>query len=96
MADKNYFRHGTVQVIAIAAASAQSTAFSPQTSHVKISTPAIGVWYKVGANPTADITTSVYLPPNWSDTIEVAPGEKIACIQPTAPAGTLNVAELLG
>lgn len=93
----NFFRQGAVQVVTIAVASAQVTnAFGATTGFIRISTPAVGVWYLVGANPTVTVANGSYLPPNWVETIAVAPGQKIACIQPTAPAGTFNVTELDG
>lgn len=96
MSDKNMYINGAAQVVSITAASVQSTAFGALTTHLMLASPGVGVWYKVGANPTADITTSAYLPPNWVWVIQVNPGEKLACIQPTTPSGTFNVVELIG
>lgn len=94
--NSTYFRQGATNVVTIAVASAQSAAFGANTSFIRISTPAVGVWYLVGANPTVTVANGSYLPPNWVEVIAVAPGQKIACIQPTAPAGTFNVTELDG
>ena len=97
MADKNYYRgSGPVQALTIAVTTTQSAAFGAQTTHVRLATPAVGVWYLISTNPVVTVSNGVYLPPNWVDYVEVAPGEKIACIQPTAPAGTFNVVELIG
>lgn len=89
-----FFRQGATQVITIAAGSAAcATAFGAFTNHVRLATPAVGVWYKVAPTPTAAITDT-YLPPNSVEIISVAPGDKIAVLQPTAPAGTFNITEL--
>lgn len=97
MADKNFYRQsGAVQALTIAVTSTQSAAFGAFTTHVRVATPTVGVWYLCGVNPVVTIANGVYLPPNWVDYIEVGAGEKIACIQPTAPAGTFNVVELAG
>jgi len=94
--DNNYYRVGPVQVISIAASSAAITnPWAAETTHVRLATPAVGVWYTVATTPVATISTSTYLPPNMFEIIAVAPGQKVACIQPTAPAGTFNVTELV-
>jgi hypothetical protein len=92
-----FFRQSTVQVVTLAVASAQvANAFGATTGFIRIATPAVGAWYLVGTNPVVTVANGSYLPPNWVETIAVAPGQKIACIQPTAPAGTFNVTELDG
>lgn len=94
MNPKIFFRQGTTQVITVAVGSAACTnAFGANTSYLRLATGSVGVWYKVGASPTAAITDS-FLPANTVEIIGVAPGEKIAVIQPTSPAGTFSLTEL--
>lgn len=53
-------------------------------------------WVKIGpGTPTADKTTSIYLPANWPETFQVSGNnkEKIAVIQDSA-GGTLSVTEM--
>ena len=94
MSQNIYYRPINGQAITVAITSAQcATAFAAQTIVIRLATGSVGVYYRTGVNPTA-VATDSYLPPNWIEYITATPGEKIACIQPTSPAGTFSVTEL--
>ena len=78
-------KHGTSQVIAVTLVSQQSAAFGAQTTMIRIAnSSASHLHYAVGANPTASNSTSVQLPINKIEYIEVSGGDKIAVIAPVA------------
>ena len=90
----SFFRPINPQVITVAAISAACTnPFGPQTSIIRLATGSVGVWYATGVAPVAT-NASIFLPANWFEYITATPGEKIAVIQPTAPAGTFSVSEM--
>lgn len=85
------YRLGATQTVAVGAASAASTAFTPGTFAVRVvATTACHI--KFNGTPVAT-TNDAYLPANWVAEYTVAPGEKLAVIQNTA-AGTLYITEL--
>jgi len=78
-------KHGASQVITVSLVSQQSAAFGAQTTIVRIANASTShLHYLVGANPTASNTTSVQLPINKVEYIEVSGGDKIAVIAPVA------------
>ena len=90
---------GTSQVVAIGAASVQSSAFqnvvtagSQQvTSCIQICAT-VACFVAVGANPTAVANTTMYVPLGTPIRLAVNPGDKIAVIQ-AASSGRLYVTE---
>lgn len=74
--------------ITTGAASAQSSAAPPRTTHARICATA-ACRYLIGANPTA-LAASTYLPAGVVEFIPCAAGLKVAAIQEAA-AGKLNV-----
>ena len=77
--------HGASQVISVTTSSQQSAAFGAQTTIVRIANASTShLHFAVGANPTASNSTSVQLPINKIEYIEVSGGDKIAVIAPVA------------
>jgi hypothetical protein len=78
-------KHGASQVITVTITSQQSAAFGAQTTIVRIANAGTShLHYQVGSNPTASNSTSVQLPINKVEYIEVSGGDKIAVIAPVA------------
>lgn len=82
---------GTSQVVAVGAASVQSTAMGAKTTVVQL-VSTVACFVKFAANPTAAANTSSYLPPNVPVNYAVNPGDKIAAIQAVG-AGSLYITE---
>ena len=82
---------GISQTVAVGGSSTQSVAFGATTTLVRcvVSTDA---WIKFGTNPTADKTTSIFMPSGSIDYFGVTPGFKVACLQDSA-SGNLVVTE---
>jgi hypothetical protein len=90
----HFGRLGTSQVIAVTTSSQQSAAFGAGTTIVRLANAATAhIHYAVGANPTASLTTSVQLPINQIEYIEVSAGQKIAVISGTS--STFSVTEIV-
>ena len=95
-------RNSTIQTIAYTGTSAVATnPFGAQTYAVKLqATSACCYIIGQGAQTAADNNTSVLLPANWIDIVQVTPGQSIAAIRKgtdgliTATSGTLWVTEL--
>lgn len=92
-------RNGTVQNVAIGAASAASAAFGVETWQVRL-TATSACYYVVTEGGTGSTTVAAttsngaYLAANVSpEYVSVTPGQKITVIQASA-AGNLNIVEL--
>ena len=87
---------GTTQVFTVTNSSVQSTAFGADTTMIRISCSLGHCHFLIGANPTANLTTSPMMPNNFSEIIRVNAGEKIAVIKDaTVTASTFSVTELI-
>lgn len=82
---------GTTRVVAIGGSSAQSVAFQASTSIVRVA-PTSDAWIKFGSNPTADITTSIFMAAGTVEYFGVKGGNKVAVLQDSA-AGSLSICE---
>ena len=82
---------GASQRVAVGAASAQSAAVGASTTLVRL-VATTDCHVAVGADPTADATSSALLPAGVPEYIEIYPGHKVAVIQNNA-AGFLFVTE---
>ena len=96
------WKQGTTQVVAATASStAIGTKFGAQTYAIRLSAN-LNCWYKIGdiSAPTADVTSSSYLPVHVIEYVKVNPGQFISVIQAatagadTATTGSLAVTEL--
>lgn len=98
----NALHHGTVQLVAYAAAggaSAPSAAFGPATYAIRIcATGAItatgGIRIAVGDGTPVASAASELLPLNWLEYILVNPGQKIAVLSNDTVTGSLSITEL--
>ena len=87
---------GTTQVFTVTNSSVQSTAFGANTTMIRISCSLGHCHFLIGANPTANLTTSPMMPNNFSEIIRVSPGQKIAVIKDSGvTASTFSVTELI-
>ena len=87
---------GTTQVFTVTNSSVQSTAFGANTTMIRVSCSSGHCHFAIGANPTANLTTSPMMPNNMSEIIRVSPGQKIAVIKDaTVAAATFSVTELV-
>jgi len=87
---------GTTQVFTVTNSSVQSTAFGANTTMIRVACSSGHCHFSIGANPTANLTTSPMMPNNMSEIIRVSPGQKIAVIKDaTVTAATLSVTELV-
>jgi hypothetical protein len=87
---------GTTQVFTVTNSSVQSTAFGANTTMIRVACSSGHCHVAIGANPTANLTTSAMIPNNWSEIIKVSPGQKIAVIKDaTVTSSTFSVTELV-
>lgn len=86
------YEQGPAQNVTAGAASAQSTVMGASTFAARVVSK-VDVWYKRGVNPTADTTTSQFLPAGVVLIIPIFAGEKLAVIQDSA-GGTVNIQPL--
>jgi hypothetical protein len=87
---------GTTQIFTVTNSSVQSTAFGANTTMIRVSCSLGHCHFAIGANPTANLTTSPMMPNNFSEIIRVSPGQKIAVIKDAAvTASTFSVTELV-
>jgi len=87
---------GTSQVATVTASSVQMTAFGATTTMIRIACGQGHAHYAIGTNPTASITTSPMIPPNFVEIVRVNPGQKIAFIKDaTITTSTVSVTELI-
>jgi hypothetical protein len=87
---------GTTQIFAVTNSSVQSTAFGANTTMIRVACSSGHCHISIGANPTANLTTSAMIPNNFSEIIRVSPGQKIAVIKDaTVASATLSVTELI-
>ena len=87
---------GVTQVFTVTNSSVQSTAFGANTTMIRVACSSGHCHFAIGANPTANITTSAMIPNNWSEIIRVSPGQKIAVIKDAdVTAATVSVTELV-
>jgi hypothetical protein len=87
---------GTTQIFAVTNSSVQSTAFGANTTMIRLSCSLGHCHIAIGANPTANLTTSAMMPNNFSEIVRVSPGHKIAVIKDaTTTSSTLSVTELV-
>lgn len=84
-------RPGNSQKIAFTGTSQQSSAFGVDVSIVQIFATE-DCYIKIGADPTANTTTSSFVPSGFILYYNAVPGEKIAVIRSTAN-GTLYITE---
>ena len=87
---------GTTQIFTVTNSSVQSTAFGANTTMIRVACSSGHCHISIGANPTANLTTSAMIPNNFSEIIRVSPGQKIAVIKDaTVASATLSVTELI-
>jgi hypothetical protein len=87
---------GTTQIFTVTNSSVQSTAFGANTTMIRLSCSLGHCHIAIGANPTANLTTSAMIPNNFSEIVRVSPGHKIAVIKDaTTTSSTLSVTELV-
>jgi hypothetical protein len=87
---------GTTQIFTVTNSSVQSTAFGANTTMIRLSCSLGHCHIAIGANPTANLTTSAMMPNNFSEIVRVSPGHKIAVIKDaTTTSSTLSVTELV-
>jgi hypothetical protein len=85
---------GTSQVISVTSTSQQSNAFAAGTTFIRIAnTSTAHVHYAVGADPTANTTSSATLPINSVEYLEVTGGHKIAFVCGTT--STVSVTQIV-
>jgi hypothetical protein len=87
---------GATQIFTVTNSSVQSTAFGANTTMIRLACSSGHCHIAIGANPTANVTTSAMIPNNFSEIIRVSPGQKIAVIKDaTVASATLSVTELV-
>ena len=87
---------GTTQIFTVTNSSVQSAAFGANTTMIRLSCSLGHCHIAIGANPTANLTTSAMIPNNFSEIVRVSPGHKIAVIKDaTTTSSTLSVTELV-
>jgi len=87
---------GTTQIFTVTNSSVQSTAFGANTTMIRLACSLGHCHIAIGANPTANLTTSAMIPNNFSEIVRVSPGHKIAVIKDaTTTSATLSVTELV-
>jgi hypothetical protein len=87
---------GTTHIFTVTNSSVQSTAFGANTTMIRVACSSGHCHISIGANPTANLTTSAMIPNNFSEIIRVSPGQKIAVIKDaTVASATLSVTELI-
>jgi hypothetical protein len=87
---------GTSQVATVTTSSVQMTAFGATTTMIRIACGQGHAHYAIGTNPTASVTTSTMIPPNFVEIVRVNPGQKIAFIKDaTITTSTVSVTELV-
>lgn len=82
---------GVSQTVAISGTSAQSAAFGALSTIVRVAVNT-DAWIKFGANPTADKTTSIFMPSGSIEYFGVTPGQKVAGLQDSA-SGNMVITE---
>lgn len=97
-------RQGAIQVVAYTSAAATiANAFGTQTYQVRLAASS-NCQYVVSEAASVTTATSLnasLLPPNWVETINVSPGQKISVVRAatdgliTGTSGTLNVTEVI-
>lgn len=83
---------GTGQVVAIGAASVQSTTFGVGTQMIRISATG-NCHVEIGPNPTATANSMLVKSTDVPEHIRVGNGEKVAVIQDGASTGNLSIME---
>ncbi len=87
---------GTTQIFTVTNSSVQSTAFGANTTMIRLACSSGHCHISIGANPTANLTTSAMIVNNFPEIIRVSPGQKIAVIKDaTVTSATLSVTELI-
>ena len=87
---------GTTQIFTVTNSSVQSAAFGANTTMIRLACSSGHCHIAIGANPTANLTTSAMIPNNFSEIVRVSPGHKIAVIKDaTTTSATLSVTELV-
>jgi hypothetical protein len=87
---------GTTQIFTVTNSSVQSAAFGANTTMIRLSCSLGHCHIAIGANPTANLTTSAMIPNNFCEIVRVTPGHKIAVIKDAAVTTvTLSVTELV-
>ena len=78
---------GATQCFTVTNSSVQSTVFGANTTIIRLACTQGHCHFAIGANPTANLTTSPILPVNDTEYINVRPGQRIAFIK---DAGVTN------
>ena len=86
---------GATQCFTVGTTSAQSTVFGANTTIIRLACTQGHCHFAIGANPTANLTTSPILPVNDTEYISVRPGQRIAFIRDAAvTTATVSMTEL--
>ena len=87
---------GVTQCFTVTTSSVQSAVFGANTTIIRITATQGHCHFAIGANPTANLTTSPILPINDTEYISVRPGQRIAFIKDAAvTTATVSVTELI-
>jgi hypothetical protein len=84
---------GAGQAVAIGGSSTQSSAFDTAARAVRVYVSA-DAWVEIGANPTAVVNTSFFMPAGRVEYFQCAGSDKVAVLQGTG-AGTAYVRAVL-
>lgn len=93
-------RLGTVQAFTLTASSQASVPFGSQTYRVRVTTASTGdlggcyILFGDSTGLTISSTNGHLMPPRWSETFDVTPGQTFYTVEYTTTHGNVTVSEL--